>query len=111
MVRIGSSPLKLGIGEIKLSRAYTIVYVENEYSKKNLRLNGMLPYRVPFHSEMVGAHLINWRVAAGIVEHLLQEFYHLADPDVIGCFPSQILKTTVLPCGVDQFLQGCYPAG
>jgi hypothetical protein len=71
MVRIGSSPLKLGIGEIKLSRAYTIAYVENEYSKKNLRLNGVLPYRVPFHSEMVGTHLISWRVAAGIVEHLL----------------------------------------
>jgi hypothetical protein len=44
MAGIGSSPVKLGIGEIKLSRAYTIAYTENECSRKNLRINGVLPY-------------------------------------------------------------------
>jgi hypothetical protein len=53
---------------------------------------------------MVGAHLITWGATAGIVEHLLQLFYHLVDPDIVGCFPSQILKTVVLPCMVDLFL-------
>jgi hypothetical protein len=68
-------------------------------------------YQIPFYFEMVGVHLISWGPIAGIVEHLLQEFYHLASPYVVGCFLSRILKTAILSCGVDLFLQGCYPVG
>jgi hypothetical protein len=71
MVRIRSSPLKSGIVEAKLSKACTIANAENEYSRKNLMINVMLPYQIPFHSEMVGAHLLGCRRAAGIAKHLL----------------------------------------
>jgi hypothetical protein len=111
MTRIGSSLLKPGIGEVKLSIACTILYAKNEYSKNNSRLSEVLPYQVPFHYEMVSVHLISWRPTAGIIEHFLLEFHHPTDPDVVRCFLSQILKTVVLPCGVDLFLQGCYSAG
>jgi hypothetical protein len=71
MTRIGWSPLKPRMVEAKLSKACTIANADNEYLRRNSRVNGMLSYRVPFHSEIVGAHLLSCRLAAGIDEHLL----------------------------------------
>jgi hypothetical protein len=45
---------------------------KNENSEKDLRINGLLSYRVPLHSEMVRAHLLGYRLVAGIAKHLLQ---------------------------------------
>jgi hypothetical protein len=50
LAEIRSSPLKPGIVELKLSKANTIANADNEYSTKNLRINGMLPYQVMFYS-------------------------------------------------------------
>jgi hypothetical protein len=71
MTKIVLSASKQGIGEVKLSRVCTITYARNEFSRNNLRFNGVLPYRLPFRSKMEGAHLISWGPTAGIVEHLL----------------------------------------
>jgi hypothetical protein len=70
ITRIGALPLKLRMGETKLSSTCGCIY-KNEYSINNLSINRVLPYRVPFHSEMVDTHLLGYRPAAGITEHLL----------------------------------------
>jgi hypothetical protein len=111
MVEIGSSLFKPGMVEEKLSKASTIVYTENEYLRKNLRINGSLSYQVSFHSEMVGVHLLGGRPAAGVAEHLLQKLQHFADSEVGRRLSSWILKTIVLPYGLYLFLQRHHPVG
>jgi hypothetical protein len=85
MVRIGSSHWKLEMVDVKLSKAFIIVQTENEYSRKNkeLRINILSSYRVSLHSEMVGAHLLGHRPAASVGKHLLKEFQHFADFDLV----------------------------
>jgi hypothetical protein len=81
--RIGSSCLKPGIVKVKLSMTCRIAYAENEYSRKNLRTNEILPYHIPLHSEMVGANLLRCRPAASIAKHVLHEFQHLTDLELV----------------------------
>jgi hypothetical protein len=71
MAKIELSPLKPRIVEAKLSKACTIAYAENKYSRKNLKINGVLPYHVPFHSEMVDVNLLGSRPTTGIAEYFL----------------------------------------
>jgi hypothetical protein len=70
----------------------------------------VLPYQVPFHSKMVGTHVLNSRLVARVLEHLFQEFHQLADPDVLRRLLSRILESGVFPPWVDLLLSGHHPA-
>jgi hypothetical protein len=60
---------------------------------------------------MVGMHLLNRGLAAGIGEQFLMKIHDLADSDVIQSLLSWIVYSIVLPPRVDLFLQVCHPIG
>jgi hypothetical protein len=54
---------------------------------------------------MVGARLLINQPAAGILEHLFQEFHEMIWLDLLGGFLSWILESVVLPPQVNLLLQ------
>jgi hypothetical protein len=64
------------------------------------------PYRIPYYSDMVGAHLfVSWP-AVGVLEHLFQKLHEVIRGDLFSGFPSRILESAVLPPRVNLLLQG-----
>jgi hypothetical protein len=64
-----------------------------------------MPYQVPIHPDMVGAHLHIGQPAGGILEQFLQMFHQKLQSNLFIGFPSRILESAVLPTRVDLFLQ------
>jgi hypothetical protein len=110
MVRIGSSHWKPEMVDVKLSKAFIRANREWVF-KKELRINRLSSYRVSLHSEMVGAHLLGHRPVASVGKHLLKEFQHFADFDLVCWFLGRILQAAILPSGVGLLLQRHYSAG
>jgi hypothetical protein len=59
---------------------------------------------------MVGAHLLQSQLAVDVLEHLLQNLYHLVGLDVVACLLGWVLDSAVLPSWVHLFLQWSYSA-
>jgi hypothetical protein len=69
MVRIGISSLKLRMGEMKLSNAFIQIEETEDFKKRRQVVLTMVPYRVSFHPNLVGAHLLISRPTGGVLEH------------------------------------------
>jgi hypothetical protein len=104
MVVIGMSPSKSGMEEIKLSKACIQVNKLWDFKKATELVMTRVPYRVPFYTDMVGAHLLINRPAGGVFEHLLQELHQVLWSDFLIGFLGQILNSAIFPTQVDLFL-------
>jgi hypothetical protein len=69
------------------------------------------PYRVPFYSDMVEAHLFISRSAVNVLKHLFQKLHEKIWVDLFSGFLCRILEPTVLPPWVNLFLQRNDAAG
>jgi hypothetical protein len=57
---------------------------------------------------MIGAHLLGSRLTIDVLEHLLQNLYHLVVFNGVAHFPSQVLNIAALPTWAHLLLQRCY---
>jgi hypothetical protein len=60
-------------------------------------LSRRAPYRVPFNPDMVGAHLLVSRPAAGVLEHLFQEHHETIWGNLLNDFLGWILGSAIFP--------------
>jgi hypothetical protein len=67
------------------------------------------PYRVPYHPDIVGAHLYIGQPAGGVLEYFLQMFHQKLRSNLFIGFLSWILESAVLLARVDFFFKGKTP--
>jgi hypothetical protein len=65
----------------------------------------MVPYRLPFNPNMVGAHLLISQPAGGILEYFFQKFHQNLRSNLLTSFLSWVLESAVFSTRVDLFLQ------
>jgi hypothetical protein len=105
MAEIGMSPLKLGMGEIKLSKSCIRTIKTSDLKKTEKTKLNKAPYRVPFYSDMVGTHLfIGWPVGS-LLEYFSQMFQQELRTYLFLGLLSRVLGSIVLPTQIDLFLQ------
>jgi hypothetical protein len=103
--KIGTSPSKLGMGEIQISKVCIQTKEMRDFRKTIKFVLTRAPYRVPFHPDMVGAHLLISWPAGDVLKHLFQEFHQELWRNLVTGFSSWVLETTVFPARVNMFLQ------
>jgi hypothetical protein len=105
MAEIGMSPLKLGMGEMKLSKSCIRTIKTSDLKKTEKTKLNKAPYRVPFYSDMVGTHLfIGWPVGS-LLEYFSQMFQQELRTYLFLGLLSRVLGSIVLPTQIDLFLQ------
>jgi hypothetical protein len=70
-----------------------------------------VPYRAPFYSEMVGAHLFVGWPDGSILEYFYQVFQQELQTYLFLGLLSQVLGSAILPAQIDLFLQRLDSAG
>jgi hypothetical protein len=65
----------------------------------------MAPYRVSFHPDMVGLHLLVSQPVGGVLKHFFQKLHQMLQSNLFTGLPSQVLDSDILPARVNLFLQ------